>query len=80
MKIVCFGASVTAQKETAGYYHFLEGSYKKRNLEFNFDKVSFGASNFNDAGFAYMKTIEQNMFKPDVCIIDWLTPALKKIR
>lgn len=77
MNIVCYGASVTAQKEQAGYFYALKKMYKnKENM--NFYQVSFAASVFDQAGFAFMKNLENITKDISVCFIDWLTPGSQK--
>lgn len=74
MNIICYGASVTAQKEAAGYYHVLKSLFKNSS-NINLERVSFAASTFDQAGFAFSREIERLKQKPDLCIIDWLTPG-----
>lgn len=73
MKLVCYGASVTAQKNETGYFQQLE----KLSCTAHFDsieKVAFGASQFEYAGYSYMQDVLDK--KPDICVIDWLTPSM----
>lgn len=79
MNIICYGASVTAQKEQAGYFHALKEKYAE-NDNINFYQISFAASVFDHAGFSFMKSIENIVSNPTVCIIDWLTPGAVKFK
>lgn len=74
MKIVCYGASVTAQNEQAGYYHALKKAFINQP-EIELFQVSFAASVFDQAGYGFMRAIESEIKNPDICIIDWLTPG-----
>tara|TARA_R110001583_G_scaffold192940_1_gene360207 strand:+ start:1153 stop:2121 length:969 start_codon:yes stop_codon:yes gene_type:complete len=70
MKVVIYGASVTAQKNKDGFFHYLE-----ENSEFEITRIPFGASHLQFAGIAMIsKVIEQ---QPEVCILDWVTPSTK---
>lgn len=75
MKIVCYGASVTAQKNSGGYYSYLE-SYFASKPEIELSRLSFGASHFDFAGFGYARLLLDK--QPDIAIIDWLTPSMKR--
>ncbi|WOD06173.1 hypothetical protein [Marinomonas sp. GJ51-6] len=77
MNIIFYGASVTAQKEQAGYYHALKRMFNDRP-DIEFHQVSFAASVFDQAGFAFMRSIEDYTSEGDVCFIDWLTPSAAK--
>lgn len=79
MNIICYGASVTAQKEQAGYYHALVKKYHGID-NCKFHQISFAASVFDHAGFSFMKTIENEVASPTVCFIDWLTPGAVKFK
>jgi len=74
MKLICYGASVTAQKNDSGYFTYLS----KSDLVDVFDvieRITFGASQYEYAGYAFMSDVLEE--KPDVCLIDWLTPGMK---
>lgn len=74
MKLLCYGASVTAQKFETGFFQQLtEGKLKERFSEI--ERVSFGASQYEYAGYAFINDVL--IEKPDICFIDWLTPGMK---
>lgn len=75
MKIVCYGASVTAQKKEGGYFFYLNEYFSnKQNIEI--ERLAFGASHFDYAGFGFSSLLlEQN---PDIALIDWLTPSMRR--
>ncbi|GAA6167802.1 hypothetical protein [Sessilibacter corallicola] len=73
--LVCFGASVTAQKFKTGYFKQLENS----NCFGLFDTVSrvaFGGSHLDIAGYAFMEDVIK--LKPKVCILDWHSTSMRK--
>ena len=74
MKLVCYGASVTAQQKETGYFQQLESASCASQFE-SIEKVAFGASQFEYAGYAFMRDVLEK--KPDLCVIDWLTPSMK---
>ncbi|TCS41947.1 hypothetical protein [Reinekea marinisedimentorum] len=74
MKLLCYGASVTAQKDKGGYFYHLERLYAPCE-EVEIERLSYGASHFDYAGYAYAECLVKA--KPDVCIVDWLTPSMK---
>lgn len=73
MKIVCYGASVTAQKFKTGYFENLKEVLKSK--KHTLGRVAFGGSHFEYAGYACIRDVLEK--KPDICIIDWLTPSMK---
>jgi hypothetical protein len=76
MNIVCYGVSITAQKEQAGYFH----AFKKLLSELpntNLEHISFAARVLVQAGLAFMREIELLKIKPNICIIVRMTPAAK---
>lgn len=72
MKILFYGASVTAQKNDSGYVQVLLRDSMKYP-EFEISKISYGGSNFNQAGFSFLPEIIS--LKPDIVFLDWLTPS-----
>ena len=74
MKLLCYGASVTAQKFETGYFQQLTQSSLKEYFT-EIDRVAFGASQYEYAGYAFMSDVLSA--KPDFCFIDWLTPGMK---
>ena len=82
MKIIFFGASVTAQtvnhktNEVTGYFPLLKDFYKKNDSTIELDRVTAGSSHFNDAGYCLLdKVISLN---PDVVFLDWNSTSLAK--
>lgn len=73
MKILCYGASVTAQKNETGYFQHLENSPCKNHFS-SIERVAFGASQYEYAGYAFMQDVIEA--RPNICIIDWLTPSM----
>ncbi|WP_342804832.1 hypothetical protein [Alteromonas sp. M12] len=73
MKLVCYGASVTAQKNDTGYFQQLVESSCASSFS-SIEKVAFGASQFEYAGYSFMQDVLD--YKPDICVIDWLTPSM----
>lgn len=73
MKVVVYGASVTAQKGDSGYFENLK-SKDIPNVELL--RVPFGASHLQFAGIAMLQKVIDE--KPDVCILDWVTPSTKQ--
>lgn len=73
IKVLCYGASVTAQKGSSGYFEKLQNNLQSQEVELT--RVSFGASHFDYAGFGYCSMI--NKLDPDIIVIDWLTPSMK---
>ncbi len=72
---MCYGASVTAQKKQSGYFTHLQKHFENKS-NFELSKLSFGASHFDYAGYGYAKQMLEE--KPDIALIDWLTPSMKK--
>lgn len=72
IKILCYGASVTAQKGEAGYVQQLKELLDKK--AYNIDKIGRGASHFEYAGFGFASEIANHA--PDILIVDWLTPSM----
>jgi hypothetical protein len=70
MKVLVYGASVTAQKDEGGFYQHL-----KNQSGFDLLRISFGASHLQFAGLAMLSKVLAE--KPDVCILDWVTPSTK---
>ncbi len=74
MKLLCYGASVTAQKFETGYFSQLLESNLNENFS-EIERIAFGASQYEYAGYAFINDVLEK--KPDVCFIDWLTPGMK---
>jgi len=72
MKIVVYGASVTAQKGESGYFERL-AEYKPNEIELI--RIPYGASHLHFAGIAMLQKVLDE--QPDVCILDWVTPSTK---
>ncbi|MDP2597664.1 hypothetical protein [Alteromonas stellipolaris] len=72
MKVVIYGASVTAQKGNAGYFESLE-HIKPDTVELI--RIPYGASHLHFAGIAMLQKVINE--QPDVCILDWVTPSTK---
>lgn len=76
-RVVFFGASVTEQDvhhatgELTGYV-----TYFKKHLAEDWDvqRVSAGSSSIADAAIVYAEQVVA--LKPEICVIDWVTPAL----
>jgi hypothetical protein len=66
MKIVFFGASITAQKE--GYVKYFKDLDNSENI---IQQSGYGSMHLYDAGMIYINTILD--FKPDICFIDWFS-------
>ena len=64
MKIACFGASVTEQKN--GYVNYLS---KKFNCDVK--KFGYGSQHLDGAGVCYINDVLE--CKPDICFIDWFS-------
>jgi len=73
MKLVCYGASVTAQKNETGYFQQLQEMPCATHFE-SIEKLAFGASQFEYAGYSFMQDVLDK--QPDICVIDWLTPSM----
>ena len=74
MKLVCYGASVTAQKDKGGYFSHLDKLVAECGVT-ELERIVFGASHFDYAGFGFFQEVLNS--KPDICVIDWLTPSMK---
>jgi len=72
MKIVIYGASVTAQKGETGYFEQLA---KLVDDKIEIVRLPFGASHLQFAGLAMIQKVLDE--KPDFCILDWVTPSTK---
>lgn len=72
MKFVIYGASVTAQKGSTGYFERLE-EIKPDSTELI--RIPYGASHLQFAGIAMLQKVINE--QPDVCILDWVTPSTK---
>jgi hypothetical protein len=70
MKVLVYGASVTAQKDEGGFYQHL-----KNQSGFDLLRIPFGASHLQFAGLAMLSKVLAE--KPDVCLLDWVTPSTK---
>ncbi|MEQ5806378.1 hypothetical protein J3369_03035 [Alteromonas sp. NFXS44] len=70
MKIVIYGASVTAQKGRTGYFEHLK---EILNEKYEVVRLPFGASHLHFAGIAMIQKVLDE--KPDFCILDWVTPS-----
>lgn len=70
MKIVIYGASVTAQKGETGYFEQLT---KLVADKVELVRLPFGASHLQFAGLAMIQKVLDE--KPDYCILDWVTPS-----
>ncbi|GAB5380442.1 MAG: hypothetical protein Alis3KO_25820 [Aliiglaciecola sp.] len=73
MKLLFYGASVTAQKFETGYYQQIEQSSLTTRFS-EIERIAFGASQFEFAGYAFMQ--DAISIDADVCVIDWLTPSM----
>jgi hypothetical protein len=76
VRLVCFGASVTAQTGDAGFCSHLR-EYLSRSLPgvtFELDRMAFGANHFDDAAFFNIDRIASK--KPDICLLDWHSTGL----
>lgn len=78
--VTFFGASVTEQsvhhvtKDRTGFVNYFEDELAEAH-GFKVSRVSAGSSDVKDAGVVYVeRVIEEN---PDICILDWVTPALQ---
>lgn len=75
MKICFFGASVSEQhihsvtNEITGFVT----AFKESNLKYNICRVTSGSNSIDDAGIVYVHKVVNE--QPDICIIDWATPA-----
>lgn len=74
LKVLCYGASVTAQKGDAGYVQRLAELLPKD--QYDVVKVGRGASHFEYAGYGFSREIAG--YRPDILIVDWLTPSMKE--
>lgn len=76
-RVVFFGASVTEQ-DTHHATGALSGyvTYFQRNLSegWSVERVSAGSSTIADAGVVYVERVIA--LAPDICVLDWATPAL----
>jgi hypothetical protein len=69
--ILFFGASVTHQAGSAGYFNFLN-NFSAGDVSFS--RLSFPACHFNDAGFIFHdKVLDIN---PSVCVLEWNTTGV----
>lgn len=81
MKIIAFGASVTAQSknhstgETTGYFDALSDICKSDSklAGVEFTRVAAGSSHFNEAGFILLDEVLHK--QPDIVIFDWHTTS-----
>lgn len=72
--LVCFGASVTAQKFETGYFQQLEHTSCAKLFD-SVEKIAFGGSHLNMAGYAFLEDVLS--LRPKVCILDWHSTSLK---
>jgi hypothetical protein len=72
-KVIFYGASVTHQSKGEGYFEYLKKSFEFNDL-FHFDRLSFPACHFNDAGFLNHNLL-LNM-NPNIVIFEWNTTGL----
>lgn len=75
MKLLCYGASVTAQKFESGYFQHLEKDLSLCRAFSEIRRVAFGASQYEYAGYAFMNDVL--LEDANICLIDWLTPGMK---
>lgn len=75
MKVVIYGASVTAQKGDSGYFDILDEKLKHNEEDLELVRIPFGASHLQFAGIAMIQKVLN--VKPDICILDWVTPSTK---
>lgn len=75
MKLVCYGASVTAQQSDTGYFHNLCSSRLNQRFDV-IERITFNASLFEYAGYGFIGDVLAQT--PDICLIDWLTPTLDR--
>lgn len=73
--VVCYGASVTAQKNEGGYFYHLKKLCDATDIDLH--NLSFGGSHFDFAGYGFISLLLE--LKPDIVILDWLTPSSKNI-
>jgi hypothetical protein len=79
MKILFYGASVTAQAKGNGYVEYLSSIDKLNALGIMVSSVSFAGSNFNLAGLAFINDVIEK--KPDICFLEWATrPGLDQAK
>jgi hypothetical protein len=64
--IVCFGASVTRQKNSYA-------DYLQNLLQYNIYKEGYGSMNLSDAGVCFLNKIIK--YNPEYCLIDWFSTA-----
>ncbi|PRO69894.1 SGNH/GDSL hydrolase family protein [Alteromonas gracilis] len=74
LKILCYGASVTAQKGDSGYVQRLTELLPKDDYEVI--KIGRGASHFEYAGYGFSREIAD--YAPNILIVDWLSPSMKE--
>jgi hypothetical protein len=72
MKILFFGASVTAQSGSSSYFHLLNDLFDGENIFI--EKLGVGACHFDDAGFYFCPEVVKRM--PDWCVLEWNTTGL----
>ena len=75
MKIIFFGASVTAQttnsstNQISGYYPLVLEYFARNHPNIMIDRIAAGSSHFDNAGYCLLdKAIEKS---PDILFIDW---------
>ncbi|KAA8610001.1 SGNH/GDSL hydrolase family protein [Salipiger aestuarii] len=79
VNLVFFGASVTEQsehhatKERTGYVNVFEEEMAEA-AGYRVSRISAGSSDLMDAGVVYTERVIAQ--KPDICVIDWVTPSL----
>lgn len=79
--VVFFGASVTEQSvhhatgERTGFVNYFIDEFSEKN-DFLVSRISAGSSDVMDAGIVYVEKVIA--LKPDICVLDWVTPSLKE--
>jgi ABC-type Fe3+-hydroxamate transport system substrate-binding protein len=71
-KIIFFGASVTHQKGTSGYFDNLSLLVGK---DADLSRITFPSSEFCNAGFYNIDTVVS--LKPDIVFLEWSTTGEK---
>jgi len=74
MKIVFYGASVTHQSGDSGYTSHVFDFLNKNNILF--EKISYPACHFNDAGYFFSKSIVDSV--SDYVVFEWNTTGMSQ--
>lgn len=79
MRITFFGASVSEQDvhhatgEMTGFVSYFQANLAQ-NYDYEISRVTAGSSDVMDAGIVYTERVVA--LKPDICVLDWVTPSL----